>query len=305
MRLVKIDAPASLLEGIRSVAFDAGVKSVSVWSSERHKPESGAESIVSIDFQSSTPTAKRFVRDLLATPFFDREKISVAVRQPRAILSAMDLRELTIPLEEPGTDLLEELHQFTHITYGLIVRVLIAGVLLGYGLVGQHILIIIAGLLFLPLLPMLLAMGFVAAGGRWRLALHGLAAFVVAIAVIAAGSALAALLSEPPLRYDEFPSFAVSLAISAIVGVAANLAAIDDTGRRELVGLAAAAQVGIFPAWLGARLVFGPSPTSDEGEILRLAGNLAANSAAIVLASLAVQLITGLASHVRRIRPQP
>src|SRR5215203_2332731 len=107
MRLIKIDAPGSLLEGIRSVAFDAGVKSLSVWSSERHKLESGAEPIVSIDFQSSTPTAKRFIRDLLAAPFFDREKISVAIRQPRSILSANSLRELTAPLEETGTDLLE------------------------------------------------------------------------------------------------------------------------------------------------------------------------------------------------------
>ena len=70
---------------------------------------------------------------------------------------------------------------------GHIGRVLIAGLLTGYGLIGQHILIIIAGLLFLPLLPMLLAMGFGITGGRWRLALYGLAAYVLLIALIVAG----------------------------------------------------------------------------------------------------------------------
>jgi hypothetical protein len=47
-------------------------------------------------------------------------------------------------MPEPSVDLMEELWQFSHITYGLIGRVLISAGLLAYGLIEQKLLLMIA-----------------------------------------------------------------------------------------------------------------------------------------------------------------
>ena len=46
--------------------------------------------------------------------------------------------------------------------------------------------------------------------------------------------------------------------ISLIVGIAAGLSTGDDTGRRYLIGVAAAVQLAVFPVWFGAAFVIGP-----------------------------------------------
>lgn len=53
-----------------------------------------------------------------------------------------------------------------------------------------------------------------------------------------------------------------SLAISAAIGITAGLSETDDTGRRYLIGVAAAVQLAIFPVWLGAAFILG-LPNSD------------------------------------------
>lgn len=59
-----------------------------------------------------TPVAKAFMDEFTSAPFFDIEKFSVAVRQPRALVSREKLITLTLPLVEPSVDLYEELWQF-------------------------------------------------------------------------------------------------------------------------------------------------------------------------------------------------
>ncbi len=182
MRLVKITAPNDTGADIAKIAFSVGIKQVSVQKIESHSSSGEIKTKDAVDIETSTPKAKRFLDALLQSDFYDAEKISIAVRQPRSIISGESLRELTKPLVEPTTDILEELWQFSHITVGFVGRVLIAACLLAYGLIHQQTLIIIAGLLFLPLLPLLLAVGFGALTKQPKLSLQGATAFLLAIA---------------------------------------------------------------------------------------------------------------------------
>jgi hypothetical protein len=302
MRLVKVNAPEANAEEIKQTAFAAGIESVSLHKAEKYSSDGANESKAVIDIQTSTPKAKRFIEELIAAKYFDPEKISITVRQPRSVLSGESTRKVTPPLEEPGIDLFEELWQFSHITYSLVGRVLIAAGLLGYGLIGQKTLLIIAGLLFLPMLPTLLAIGFGVVTRQWKLALQGFAAFAVSIFLLVLGGVIAALLSEPPMKYDEFNPFLASLVISTFVGVAAGLASIDDTGRREFIGLAAAAQIGIFPVWLGVCIVFGPPPTSSGSEISTHILSLILNTVMIVIAASLVHVASGVVKNMSLIK---
>lgn len=75
----------------------------------------------------------------MAAPFFDAEKYSIHVRQPRSIVSREKPPELTRPLVEPTIDIFEELWQFSHVTFGFVGRVLIAAMLLAYGMIQQQL----------------------------------------------------------------------------------------------------------------------------------------------------------------------
>ena len=71
-----------------------------------------------------------------------------------------------------------------------------------------------------------------------------------------------ALLTAPGIQFSGFEiplifSFLISLAI----GVAAGLAATDEAGNKELIGLAATAHVSIYPAWFGMKLIQGFLPS--------------------------------------------
>src|SRR5262252_8430170 len=60
-----------------------------------------------------------------------------------------------------------------------------------------------------------------------------------------------------PLQFDGFKSPVLSLMMSLVIGAAAGLSTADDAGRRYLIGVAAAAQSGIFAVWTGFALVLG------------------------------------------------
>jgi hypothetical protein len=68
--------------------------------------------------------------------------------------------------------------------------------------------------------------------------------------------------------------------------VAAALATADDVGRRELIGLAATAQVAIIPVWFGICFVFG-FPTLESVSPRQRALSLLLNVGALIAASLA------------------
>ncbi len=247
-----------------------------------------------VELDVSTPAAKTFLDRLTSEPFFTQAEYSVAVRQPRALLSGEALSDLTVPLVEPTIDVFEELWQFSQVTYGFVGRILIGGLLLAYGLVDFKLLFMIAGLLFIPLLPLMLSIGFGLWTKQWRFAVQGLISLIAALLILIGAGLIVGLMTSPPVRYSEFNSLLTGLLVSIAVGVAAGLATADDVGRREMIGLAATAQVAIVPTWLGLCLILG-FPL-DASPISRPLWGLLINIAAIVVVSLITYAVIGVKS---------
>jgi hypothetical protein len=214
------------------------------------------------------------------------------VRQPRSIYSTRSIRTLTRPLVEPTSDLFQELWQFSQITFGFVGRIYLGAVLLAFGLVDYRLLFMIAGLLFIPLLPLMLGIGFSLWTRQWKLLAQASLALLTATILMAAGGATVALFSHPPIRYVDANSLLTGFVISLAVGVAAGLATSDDVGRREMIGLAATAQVAIVPTWFGLAAVLGfpDSPISAK----QRAVSLLINICGIVIASVATYAALGM-----------
>jgi hypothetical protein len=295
MRLIKINAPAGKGADIAKIAFSVGIEQVSVQKAESYSSSGEIENKDAVDIQTSTPKAKHFIDALLQSDFYNQEDYSIAIRQPRSIISSDSLRQLTKPIVDPVTDIFEELWQFSHITVGFVGRILIASCLLAYGLIHQQILIILAGLLFLPLLPLLLAIGFGAWTKQPKLSLQGTIAFLLAIALLVLGGVVIAAVSSPPLKYNEFNPMIVGWLISLAVGIAAGLANSDDVGNRQLIGLAATAQIAIIPVWFGICLVFDFPSTVSQDEIVNRALGFGLNVLTIIIASLVTYVLLGAA----------
>lgn len=297
MRLIMTAAPEGRGDDVARIAFSVGIEKVSRRQVESQHADGKVERKDVVDIETSTPRGKRYIDALLAADFYNRDDFTISVRQPRSIISKTGWHELTKPLVEPASDILEEVWQFSHITYGFVGRVFIAACLLAYGLIEQKILLIIAGLLFLPLLPLLLAVGFGAWTSKWKLSLQAALAFLVATILLVLGGAAIAAFSDPQVKYDDFNTLLVSFLISLAVGIAAGLANIDDVGRRELIGLAATAQIALIPVWFGVCAVLGFPSTTGESEITTRAVSFFINILTIISASLAVYVLTGAASR--------
>lgn len=293
MRLVRVRAPQGKGAEVAQVAFAAGIAQVAIHQHQVHHADGRTEFKDVVDIESATPTAKKYLDDLMSTDFFDPEKYSVNVRQPRSIVSREGPRRLTVPLAEPTVDIFEELWQFSQVTYGFAGRILIAAMLLAYGMIQQQLLIMIAGLLFLPLLPLLLSMGFGVRTRQWRLAAQGLVAFALATMLLFAGGVVVALLTDPPMRFNEHNPMLVGVLISLAVGVAGGLATADDVGRREMIGLAATAQIAILPVWFGVSTVFG-FPALDSAPPAQRALTFVVNAATIVIAAVCTYAAVGM-----------
>jgi hypothetical protein len=285
MRLVSVKGPEGVAAELVKLAFAAGIDRVTTRRVTVQDSDNREKIRDVIDVDTSTPKAKAFIESVTQSAFFDSREFSIAVRQPRSIVGGGEVSALTRPLTEPEIDLFEELWQFSHVTFGFVGRLLIAGMLLAYGIIEFKLLFIIAGLLFIPLLPPMLAMGFGIWTRQFRLAAQGLLALVMALSLLAGGGVIVALLTHPPMQYTESNSIGAGFLVSFVVGVAAALATVDDVGRRELIGLAASSQVAIIPVWFGVCLVFG-FPAAENLPPAKRFISLVLNVVAIALASL-------------------
>jgi hypothetical protein len=293
VRLVKVQAPEGKGDDVAQVAFAVGISQVSLRQEQVYRDNQRKDTKDVVDVETATPTAKAFIDAVMAAPFFDPKTYSIAVRQPRSIVAREQPAKLTWPLVEPTVDLCEELWQFSHVTVGFVGRVVLAALLLAYGMIMDKLLIIIAGLLFLPFLPLLLAVGFGLWTRAWRLVGQGAFALGVGIVLTVAGGAVIALITEPPLRFNEFNPLLPSFLISLAVGIAAGLATADDAGRRELIGLAAVAQIAILPAWFGISLVFG-FPAQESTSPAQRGLTFLINVGTIVCAALVIYALLGM-----------
>jgi hypothetical protein len=285
MRQITITAPPGSASEVARIAFAVGIPEVSV-AVKRILEPSGSETVKdSIEMDVGTPLAKAFMDEFTSAPFFTVDKFSIAVRQPRALVSRERLSLLARPLVAPSVDIFEELWQFSHVTYGFVGRIWLGALLLAYGLVKFRLLFMIAGLLFIPLLPLMLSVGFGLWAHQWRLAAQGLFSLGTAILLLVVGGVTVGLLTGPPVQYTDFNSLGTGFLISLAVGVAAALATADDVGRREMIGLAATAQIAIIPAWLGSCLVLG-FPVADATRPSQRVLALLLNIIAIIIAAL-------------------
>lgn len=293
MRLVRVKAPEGGGEEVAQVAFAAGISQVTTHQQEVRRANGERETKDVIDVETATPKAKVFLDALMASSFFDAEKYSIAVRQPRSVVGREKPPEITWPLVEPTIDIFEELWQFSVVTFGFVGRVLIAAMLLAYGMIQSQLLVMLGGLLFLPLLPLLLAMGFGLWTRQWRLAAQGLFAFLVGIVLLISGGVIVALLTSPPLQFNQHNPLIVSFLISLGVGIAAGLATADDVGRREMIGLAATAQMAILPVWFGINFVFG-FPVLDSTPPAQRAQTFGVNVLTIIVTALCTYALLGM-----------
>src|SRR5712692_6747724 len=122
MRQVTVTSPEGKGADVARIAFGAGISEVSLHKVRRLGADGSETAKDKIEIETGTALAKTFI-ELTTASFFEREHYTVAVRQPRSIISGERLRTLTWPLVEPGTDLFEELWQFCQVTYGFIGRI--------------------------------------------------------------------------------------------------------------------------------------------------------------------------------------
>jgi len=286
MRSVQVSTPKELAEPISRLAYGSGISTVNVQEVSSWHEDGRREQKVNVVFETSTPKAKTFVDRLLLSDLYDRKLIAFVVRERRSINTMDPIHDVTDPWVVPSTDLLQDLYQFAHITWGLIGRVLLAACLLAYGLLHQSLLMMIAGMMFIPLLPVISAVGFGAWVGHWRLSVRALGILGMTLALLFLGGLAVGAMTSPPIQYSDFPPLIAGALISAAVGVAAALANTDDVGRRELIGLAATSQIAIVPAWMGLCTALGLPASATGGEVPKHLLSLVINIACVVVASL-------------------
>jgi hypothetical protein len=288
MREVRVTVPEGRSADVARVARAVGIEQVTVYQVYVHGPDAPRE-VVSAE--TSTPTAKTFLDALVAEPLYDPAEWSITSRSVRAIAAGHDLAELTRPVVQPAEEVCQDLWQASHVTASFVGRVFVATALLAYGMLQNSLTLLIVALLFTQFLPPLLATALGLKACQWRLALRGALAFAAGVGLGVAAGAAVALLAGGPLRFEDFGTPATNLLISLAVGVAAGLATADDVGERQLIGLAAAAQLAKFPVWFGIALVLG-FPDADT-TLMRL-GLFGMNAAALVGAIYTTYAALGL-----------
>jgi len=284
MHEVRVTVPRGLGSAVAKAALEVGIQHVTVCPVRTVEPRGDAE-IVSVE--TSTPMAKAFLHRVLSSGVAGLRESSITTREVRAILSADPVREVTYPTVE----VFQDLWQLNHLTPSFLVRAVAAAILLGYGMLRADPVSIVVAALFLPFMQQVLGLAFGAWAADWKLAAQSGAALMVSVAIsILAGMALAAALGGP-LQFDGFKSPMLSALMSLVIGAAAGCSTAENTGRRYLIGVAAAAQSGVFAVWIGFALVLGFR--DRETTVARLF-TLSLNICAIGVAACASYALMGL-----------
>src|SRR4051812_225201 len=98
MRLVKVTAPRGKAAEIARLAFEQGIRDVTVQQVEQQKASGVSEPRDTVDAKVSTPQGKAFIDAVMSAPFFDRESYAIEIREPRSIVKAVPTREITRPV---------------------------------------------------------------------------------------------------------------------------------------------------------------------------------------------------------------
>jgi len=282
MHEVRLNVPQGKGAEVAALALRIGIDEASVTSVYLHGPDRPADQIsVSVP----TPKAKSFLDAVFAHPEFDPDTWSITSRELRAVFGRHRARELTYPTVEPTIEVFEDLWQLSYVTPTYIARAFSAAILLAYGMMENNSISIVVAALFLPFLSVVLSLSF----GLWAqdrgLVRQGALAILISVVSSVAAGALVAALHGPPMQFHDFQKPLVSFGISAAIGVTAGLSSADDTGRRYLIGVAAAVQYAVFPVWFGIALVLGfPDRSIVWQRLLTLGINVVTIAGAAALA---------------------
>src|SRR5436189_5852928 len=281
MHEIRATLPPEQAAAAMRLAREAGIQRISVADVYVHGPDQRRQ-VISVE--TSTPKARAFVEALLGSADIRCADCSITSRELRAIVNGDDLSALTKPMSEPFPDVIQDLWQLSHLTVSYLARAAAGAILLATGIIDDNPVSIVVAALFLPFLSEVLAVSF----GLWsrdrRLILRGLRAVCVSTALAFAAGALVASVQGGPIHFTAFKGPLGSFAISVVIGITAGLSNADDTGRRYLIGVAAAVQLAIFPVWLGAAMVLGLPPQDILGSRL---GSFLINLGTISLAAVA------------------
>jgi len=288
MHEIRATIPPSCVAEAARLAHSAGIARVTVSEVFVHGLDQ-ERSVVSVE--SSTPKARAFVEAFLNSPTLAQSGYTLTSRELRAIVDDGSLAELTLPMSEPLPDVIQDLWQLGHVTTSYIARAAAGAILLATGIIENNPIAIVVAALFLPFLAQVLAVSF----GLWirvrRLVMQGVWAITVSTALAYAAGAVVAWVEGGPVLFTGFKSPLSSFAISAVIGITAGLSNADDTGRRYLIGVAAAVQLAIFPVWLGAASVIGmPSHQVLYARLLSFVVNLISIAGCPIVAYWALDL---------------
>jgi hypothetical protein len=187
-------------------------------------------------------------------------------------------------------------------TPSFVARSVAAAGLLGYGMLRADPVSIVVAALF-PFMPQVLGLAFGAWAADWKLAVQAGAALLVSMVMsVLAGITLGAVL-RGPMQFDGFKSPALSATMSLVIGAAAGCSIADDAGRRYLIGVAAAAQSGVFAVWIGLATVLGfPHWGTTVARLLTLPLNICAIGVAACMSYALIGLRRGSARTAARRR---
>jgi hypothetical protein len=288
MHEIRATLPPEHVQKATQLAREAGIGRIAVSDVYLHGPDA-RWNVVSVE--TSTPKARAFVEALLGSADLRGADYSLTSRELRAIVSGEEVSGLTRPMSEPFPDVIQDLWQLSHLTPSYVARAAAGAILLAAGILDNNSVAIVVAALFLPFLAEVLAISF----GFWsrdrRLILRGLRAIAVSAALAFAAGALVTAIQGGPIHFTAFKSPLASFAISAVIGVTAGLSNADDTGRRYLIGVAAAVQLAIFPVWLGASTVLGLPP---EDVLWSRLGSFFINLGTISLSAVAAYAVLHL-----------
>ncbi|HTU44273.1 MAG TPA: hypothetical protein VMF91_04390 [Bryobacteraceae bacterium] len=285
MHEIRVTVPEGRAKDVAQLALQAGIKQATVYKVFAYGPNRTKE-IVSAE--TSTPHGKKFADSVLTSPWFDSRECSITTRELRAVVTDAHPREITRPMIEPPINVFEDLWQLNHLTVSYFARAIAGAALLAYGMVLNDPVTIVVAALFLPFLAQSIALSFGPWSGDWGLARQGMKALAVSTAASVLGGAAIAFLHGPPMLFHGYLSPLPSFALSAIIGITAGFITADDAGRRYLIGVAAAVQYGVFPAWFGFALVEG---FPDRKTTLLRIGTFAINVATITTFALVGYLL--------------
>ncbi|MDX5437176.1 MAG: hypothetical protein LPK03_08275 [Pontibacter sp.] len=257
MRLVIVKAPEGHGNNIAELAVAAGADQVSLRQARQFKSGNQESTLDVVEVETATPRAKHFIERLLEAPFYNPDTYAFTTIHPESLLAGGTPEEDSHPMPRPTPDVYEELWQFSKITIGLLGRVFLSSTLLAYGMVEDLLPLILAGLLFLPFHHHMLTVGLGVVLREWHFLWQGVLALLASTLMILLAGVCVALFTEPPVAFEEFGTPLTGMLLSAVIGAAAALGAVDDAGRRELIGLAATAHISVYPAWFGLKLIFG------------------------------------------------